>query len=123
VVLTTSQRLDNKTAKLKVSRSGILFVALTKKPTFIIHLENMTAIAIREKLQDYIKTADDRKIRAIYLMLENDIEQAADWWKTPAFVKTLDKEYKNWQQGRIKGYTIDETATAVEHLRKARGKK
>ena len=35
----------------------------------------MTAIAIRKKLADYIQIADDRKIKAIYTLLEDDIEQ------------------------------------------------
>ena len=35
----------------------------------------MTAVAIRKKLTDYIQIADDRKIKAIYTLLEDDIEQ------------------------------------------------
>ena len=31
----------------------------------------MTAAAIRDRLYDYIKVADDKKIKAIYMMLED----------------------------------------------------
>ena len=34
----------------------------------------MTTVAIRKKLADYIKVADDKKIKAMYALLEDDIE-------------------------------------------------
>jgi|JI9StandDraft_1071089.scaffolds.fasta_scaffold81540_3 hypothetical protein len=34
----------------------------------------MTTVAIRKKLADYIKIADDKKIKAMYALLEDDIE-------------------------------------------------
>jgi predicted transcriptional regulator len=34
----------------------------------------MGAIAIREKLHEYIKTADDKKVKAIFTMLETEID-------------------------------------------------
>ena len=35
----------------------------------------MTTVAIRKKLLDYMKVADDKKIKAMYALLEDDIEQ------------------------------------------------
>lgn len=35
----------------------------------------MTATAIRKKLVDYMQVADDKKVKAIYTLLEDDIEQ------------------------------------------------
>ena len=35
----------------------------------------MTTVAIRKKLIDYMKVADDKKIKAMYALLEDDIEQ------------------------------------------------
>jgi predicted transcriptional regulator len=34
----------------------------------------MGALVIREKLQEYIKTADDKKVKAIFTMLETEID-------------------------------------------------
>ena len=35
----------------------------------------MTTAAIRKKLVDFMKVADDKKVKAIYILLEDDIEQ------------------------------------------------
>ena len=35
----------------------------------------MTSVAIRKKLVDYMQVADDRKLKAIYILLENEIEE------------------------------------------------
>jgi hypothetical protein len=35
----------------------------------------MTTAAIREKLFDYIRIADDKKLKAIYMILEDDISE------------------------------------------------
>ena len=35
----------------------------------------MTTVAIRKKLIDYMKVADDKKVKAMYALLEEDIEQ------------------------------------------------
>lgn len=39
------------------------------------------ALNIRHKLYDYIRVADDKKLQAIYLLLENEMENTQEWWK------------------------------------------
>lgn len=35
----------------------------------------MTAIALRKKLVDYLQVADEKKLKAIYTLLEDEIDQ------------------------------------------------
>ena len=40
----------------------------------------MGALAIREKLQEYIRIADDKKVKAIYTIIKSDIDEFR-WWQ------------------------------------------
>ena len=48
----------------------------------------MTTIAIRKKLTDYLKVADDDKVKAIYTMVADEINTAENDWDE-SFVKEL----------------------------------
>ncbi|HEX2630306.1 MAG TPA: hypothetical protein VHM26_14865 [Chitinophagaceae bacterium] len=80
----------------------------------------MTTAAVREKLYDYIRVADDKKVKAIYMMLEDEITEELEWWKNKEFVKDLDKRYSAWANGKEKGYTQAEVNASIEQLRKKR---
>ena len=82
----------------------------------------MTTSAVRDKLYDYIRVADDKKIKAIYLMLEDDIIEKAAWWKDAVFLSEIDNRYAAWTEGREKGYSIDEISDAIGLLKKKRTK-
>ena len=73
----------------------------------------MNAGAIRDRLYDYIRVADDKKIKAIYMMLEDDISQEAEWWNDPSFVSELEKEYEAWDSGKDKGYSLAEIKSEI----------
>ena len=68
----------------------------------------MTITAIREKLQDYIKTADDKKIKAIFTLVENDIDKEVEWWVNKEFVAELNERAKRYEDGIDKGFTFEE---------------
>jgi membrane carboxypeptidase/penicillin-binding protein PbpC len=68
----------------------------------------MTITAIREKLQDYIKTADDKKIKAIFTLVENDMQKEVEWWENKEFVAELNERAKRFEDGIDKGFTFEE---------------
>ncbi|MBL7700851.1 MAG: hypothetical protein JNM14_01255 [Ferruginibacter sp.] len=58
----------------------------------------MTTIAIREKLVNYMKLADDKKVKAMYALFEDEIEQD-DIEYSKEFKKELDKRYDYYKKG------------------------
>lgn len=83
----------------------------------------MTTSIIRDKLYDFIKTADEKKLKAIYMILEDDIIGKSAWWKDKEFMKELEHRYDAWETGKEKGYTLEEVRTMLEAAEKKHGKK
>ena len=83
----------------------------------------MAILSIREKLYDFIRIADDKKVKAIYKLLEDDIEQTNEWWKNTAFTKELDNRLEAMDSGTDKGVSIIELEKSVDLLRKKRNGK
>lgn len=83
-------------------------------------LNNMTTAAIREKLYDFIRVADEKKLKGLYLMLEDEISEELEWWKDKALVKELDSRYDAWAVGKEKGYSQSEVDATIEQLKKRR---
>ena len=77
----------------------------------------MGALAIREKLQAYIKTADDKKVKAIYTMVESDMANY-EWWKDEKLIAAFDKDYENFISGKEKAYTLDDVKKQLKTSRK-----
>jgi len=68
----------------------------------------MTTAAIREKLHNYINVADDRKVEAIYTMVEDEIAERLDLWEDEDFLNELDRRTEELESGKIKGITLEE---------------
>jgi hypothetical protein len=63
----------------------------------------MTATNIRHKLYDYIRIAEDKKVRAIYTMLEEEIEEVYDYWNDKNFTAELERRSAGFKSGKVKG--------------------
>ena len=65
----------------------------------------MTMASMRKRLSDYIETADDKKIKAIFTLVENDIDNAQDIDEyepgnySEEFKAELDKRYSDYLNG------------------------
>ncbi len=51
----------------------------------------MTTTAIRARLYDYIRVADDKKVKAIYELLEDQIVSKCHWSEDKEFVAELEE--------------------------------
>ncbi len=58
----------------------------------------MTGLAIRKKLVSYLQVADDKKVKAVYALLEDDIEQE-EWEYSVALKKQLDEGAAFYKKG------------------------
>ncbi|MFM9837930.1 MAG: hypothetical protein ACKVOQ_06675 [Cyclobacteriaceae bacterium] len=67
---------------------------------------NNSGLAIRHKLDDFIRMADDKKLSATFHLLGNGIEQTQECWKDKSFTHELDLRYKALENGMDKGFTI-----------------
>ena len=81
---------------------------------------DMTTTNIREKLYDYIRVADEKKIKAIYWMLEDEITERVAWWKDKVFTDELDKDFAAWKSGKEKAFSLLEVDESIEALKKKR---
>lgn len=66
----------------------------------------MTTDILRKKLKNYIVKAEEKKIKALYQILESEMATSEDWWNDQDFVKELDHRYKNWKLGKSKSYPL-----------------
>ena len=72
----------------------------------------MTTSAIREKLVSYLQVADDKKVKAIYTMVEDEINTAENDWDED-FISELEARSKSFNDGTAKTYTWEETKQAA----------
>lgn len=72
----------------------------------------MNTAAIREKLVNYMQIADDKKVKAIYTMVEDEINTSANEWDDE-FIKELDRRSKRFSNGTGKTYSWEETKEAA----------
>lgn len=80
----------------------------------------MTTTAIRKKLVDYLKIADEKKVKAIYTMVEDEISTAENDW-SENFLKELNRRSRQFKNGDGKTYTWEETKrTAIEKAKAKR---
>lgn len=72
----------------------------------------MRTTQIRQQLHDYIDAAEDKKLKAIYTLLESDI--AEEYQFSPQQKAELDKRYNSMLNGVGKSYTWEETVAIAE---------
>jgi hypothetical protein len=81
----------------------------------------MTTLAIRQQLHNYLEVADDKKIKAIYTMMEAEIKERAVEY-TDDFKTELDRRQAAYKSGKAKITTAGESKKRIQKILKAAGK-
>jgi len=81
----------------------------------------MTTAAIRQKLHSYLEVANDKKIKAIYTMVEEAIEESGVEY-TEEFKAELDRRYAAYKNGSEKAVTSADSKKRIQKLLKSAGK-
>lgn len=80
----------------------------------------MSTAEIREKLHLYIDAADDRKVEAMYTMVEDEIEGNYDHWDDEDFVEEMTNRENSYLDGTMKTYTLEESINRAKEALKNR---
>jgi hypothetical protein len=91
---------------------GILGVNLLKINTA------MTTTAIRKKLMNFIADADDKKIKGMYMLFEEQIEQGEVFKLTDEHIKILDGERDKHLSGKSKSYDWESAKQIIRGKKK-----
>ena len=78
----------------------------------------MNTTAIRQKLHNYLEVANDKKIKAIYTMVEEAIEETGVVY-TDEFKAELDRRHAAYKDGSEKSVTATESKKRIQKLLKA----
>lgn len=73
----------------------------------------MSTETIRERLHEYIRFADDKKVEAIYTMVENEIIEELDLWEDKAFLNELKDRLDEYESGKATGSSWEEVKQKV----------
>ncbi|MGZ3755141.1 MAG: addiction module protein [Mucilaginibacter sp.] len=80
----------------------------------------MRKAQIRQQLHDYIDSAEDKKLKAIYTLLENDIVD--EHQLSTEQKEELNRRYSDHQNGIGRTYAWDEVVAITEHALASRRK-
>jgi hypothetical protein len=81
----------------------------------------MSTSAIRKKLLNYLEVADDKKIKAMYIMMEDDIEKSSIEY-TKEFKDELDRRHA-WYKSGGKMVSATEANRQIKDVLKKGGRK
>ena len=81
----------------------------------------MTTASIRQKLYEYIRVADEKKVKAIFTMVEDEYE-AYEWSEDPKALAELDKRTSDYKSGKVKGIRWEDAKQTILSSSKSKKK-
>lgn len=82
----------------------------------------MDVLDLRQKLHNYLEVAGDKKVKALYAIMEDEIEESALEF-TPEFEAELDRRYEDYKSGKAKMVTAAESKKRIQKLLQSARKK
>ncbi len=79
----------------------------------------MNTLSIRKKLHPYIETAQDKKVKAIYTMIENEIDESESQWPDE-LLEELNKRAEDFESDKVKGRTWEEVKKKARQTAKSK---
>lgn len=81
----------------------------------------MTTPAIRQKLADYMKVADETKVKAVYALLKDEMEQEETEYSED-FKNELDQRYAYYKSGgkMVNAAEVDKQIHEILQARKSK---
>jgi hypothetical protein len=77
----------------------------------------MTTQAIRERLHEYIRFADDKKLEAIYTMVEDDIVEELDLWENKDFLQEMKSRVDDFESGKTEAISWEEVKSKAKSIK------
>ena len=78
----------------------------------------MTTTAIRKKLMTYIADADDKKVKGLYMLIEDDISSKEKFELDDEQIKMLERDRNEHIKGKSKSYSREDAKQIVLGKRK-----
>jgi hypothetical protein len=78
----------------------------------------MTSTAIRQRLITYLSDAEDNKIRAIYTLLEREIEEEQSFNLSEEHLDILDRERELHLNGETKSYSKQDSFEIIKGFKR-----
>jgi hypothetical protein len=79
----------------------------------------MDTSSIRQKIYEYIRVADDRKVKAIYSIIESEADDLYEWWNDKELIAELDHRSSQIKNGSDKGILWEDVKEEMLNSRKA----
>jgi hypothetical protein len=82
----------------------------------------MTTTTIRKRLHNFLESANERKIKALYVMVEHEINNNEVEYSEELKVE-LDRRVDNYNTGKSKPVSAIESKNRIQNILKSAGKK
>ena len=78
----------------------------------------MTTTLIQKKLISYLENADEKKVKAVYTIFEDEINEENSFTLSEEHIKILDTKKKKHLSGKSKSYTWEDAKKIIRGEKK-----